>query len=320
MADANNNEEIKDYDFYSPKKFTKEELHILVDLHEFFARTLSTYFTSILRTFCAIEIIDIEEQRFYDFTNALPESALIGLIEIAPSDVRYEELNTIVNVSTDIGFFIVERLLGGPEEQNDEITREFTDVELSILTNIFAKMGSILQETWKSYIDNIVTLSGIETNSALVQTIAPKEVIVLVMCNVMLGNISKNMEICIPANALGDLIGEFTNKYMKRKQRKLDEETKANLVENVVDSDIDVRAVFAQTYMPVHQALNLRVDDVINLYIPTNSDVRIEIDNRPWFTGKLGIVRSNKAIKLQELIRENSEVDEEEFYEGRRSL
>lgn len=315
--DRSSGEEIVEYDFHSPKKFTKEELHILRDLHEGFARSLSTYFTGILRTFCAIEVLEIEEQRFYDFNNALPESALLSMIEIAPTDARYEELNTIVNVSKEIGFFIVERLLGGPEEQNSEINREFTDVELSMLTNIFSKMGIIMQDCWESYIHNTVTLSGIETNSALIQTIHPKEVVVLVMINVVLGNISQNMEICIPANALGDLIGEFTNKYMKRTQRKLDEETKANLVENIVDSDISVKAVLAQTLMPMHEALSLRVDDVLNLYIPTDSDVHVEINEKPWFTGKLGIVRSSKAIKLKELIRENSEVDEEEFYEGR---
>lgn len=313
-----NSDEIEKYDFHSPKKFTKEELHIIRDLHEGFARSLSTYFTGVLRTFCAIEVIDVEEQRYYDFHNALPERGLIGLVEITPEHVRYEELSTIINLSTDIGFFIVERLLGGPEEQNGDVDREFTDVELSILTNIFAKIGTLIQDSYGGYIRNNVSLTGIETNSALLQTIAPKEVIVLVMFDVMLGNISKNMEICIPANALGDLIGEFTNKYMKRSHRKLDEETKANLVDNVVDSDIPVKAVLAQTLMPVQDALNLQVNDVLNLYIPTNSDIFIEINDKPWFTGKLGIVRSNKAIKLKELILENSEVDEQEFYEGRR--
>lgn len=308
---------IEKYDFHSPKKFTKEELHILMDLHEVFARSLSTYFTGVLRTFCAIEVLDIEEQRFYDFTNALPEKALIGLVEIAPKETRYEELTTIINVSNDIGFFIVERLLGGAEELNNLAKREFTDVELSILTNIFDKMATILQDTWSSYLDNDVSLSGIETNSALIQSIPPKEVVVLVMFNVMIGNISENMEICIPANALGDLIGEFTNKYMRRKHRKLDDETKATLVENVVDSEIDVKAIFTNTVMPVHQAMNLRVDDVINFYIPTDSDVHIEINNSPWFTGKIGIVRANKAVKLKELILENAEIDEEEFYDGR---
>lgn len=314
----NNDDEIEMYDFHSPKKFTKEELHIIRDLHEGFARSLSTYFTGVLRTFCSIEVIDVEEQRYYDFQNALPERGLLAMVEITPEHVRYEELSTILNMSTDIGFFIVERLLGGPEEQSSDVDREFTDVELSILTNIFAKIGGLMQESWGGYINNTVTLSGIETNAALISSIPPKEVVVLVMFDVMLGTMSKNIEICIPANALGDLIGEFTNKYMRRSHRKLDEETKANLVENVVDSDISVKAIFAQTHMAVHEAMNLQVNDIINLYLPTDSEVFVEINERPWFTGKLGVVRASKAIKLQELILENSEVDEDEFYEGRR--
>ena len=57
---------VKVYDFRSPKKFTKEQLKTLESLYENFARILSSYFTSLLRIFCEIEVVQIEEQRFFE--------------------------------------------------------------------------------------------------------------------------------------------------------------------------------------------------------------------------------------------------------------
>ena len=57
---------IRDYDFKSPKKFTKEQLKALNGLHETLGRMLASYFSSLLRTVCEIEVLQVEEQRFYE--------------------------------------------------------------------------------------------------------------------------------------------------------------------------------------------------------------------------------------------------------------
>ena len=43
---------IKEYDFKSPKKFTKEQLKAMDGLHETFSRLLSSYLSGILRIGC----------------------------------------------------------------------------------------------------------------------------------------------------------------------------------------------------------------------------------------------------------------------------
>lgn len=305
---------VKEYDFNSPKKFTKEQLKVLEDLHESFSRLLSTYFTSILRTFCEIEVLAIEEQLYYDFNSALPDQALIGMIEIRPKEQRFEELNVIMNVTTDIGFFIVERLLGGADELEDAMTRNFTDLEASILTNIFSRIAGCMQDAWITYMDSDVTLSGLETNSRLMQSVPPKEVVVLVMLSIKLGNISGNIDICIPANALGDLFGSFNNKYQKSSKRKLDEETRNTLVYNIVDSDIEVKAVLSEFYLDVQELLQIQLNDIIPLNKAIDSDVCIKIDGEPWFEGKIGEVRQRKAIKLNHLISQDSNIEKRDFY------
>jgi flagellar motor switch protein FliM len=41
--------------------------------------------------FCEVSVLQIEEKRYFDYSNALPDSALIGMIDLKPQDNRYSE-------------------------------------------------------------------------------------------------------------------------------------------------------------------------------------------------------------------------------------
>ena len=82
---------IRKYDFKSPKKFTKEQLRTLDGLYENFSRMLSSFLSGILRQFCEVTVLSIEEQRFFEYNNALPDSALIGKIDLKPADKHYSD-------------------------------------------------------------------------------------------------------------------------------------------------------------------------------------------------------------------------------------
>ena len=104
---------IKEYDFKSPKKFTKEQLKAMDGLHETFSRLLSSYLSGILRIGCDVQDLQIDEERYYEYNNALPDTALIGIVGMDPEGEDYSEGTMIIDVSTTMGFYLVDRLLGG---------------------------------------------------------------------------------------------------------------------------------------------------------------------------------------------------------------
>lgn len=73
---------VKDYDFRTPKRFTKEQLKIVSSVYENYSRLLSSYLTSMLRLYVEVECVHIEEQRYNEFNNALPDSVMTGIGEI----------------------------------------------------------------------------------------------------------------------------------------------------------------------------------------------------------------------------------------------
>ena len=75
---AKEEEKVKEYDFRAPKKFTKEQIKVLDGIFENYARLLSSYLTGLLRLYCRVSLVNIEEQRYSEFNNALPDYVLMG--------------------------------------------------------------------------------------------------------------------------------------------------------------------------------------------------------------------------------------------------
>lgn len=308
-----NGKVVKEYDFKSPKKFTKEQLKLLEDLHENYSRILSTYFSGLLRMYCEVNVLQIEEQRYFEFSNALPEIALIAMVDIKPKDKRFEELSVIMDVSTQLGFFMIDRMLGG-SGAGYNISRVFTDLELAILKNMFQQMTFNMKKVWDNYIEVETELSGLETNARMLQALAPNEIVVIIILNIKVGDITGNINLCIPSTGLGDLINNFNSRYQKSSRRKLpdEEDIKKNLYENVIDSDLEIKAILHNLTLEVQDIMQLQVDDIIPLDKSIDSDICVTVDDIPWFDGRLGQVKKKKAVKLNHFIAQDLNIEKED--------
>ena len=299
---------IKEYDFRSPKKFTKEQLKSLNGLHENFARVLSSYFTSLLRDVCEVEVVQVEEERYFEFNNALPDSSLTGIIDFKPEDEHYEETSLLLDMSTSLGYLIVERMLGGTSHGGEVYIpqRDFTEIELTLLNSVFVQVTKYLQESWNSYVPVQTTLTSVETNARLLQAFAPQDVVVIVALSVKMDNYTGTITICLPAESIEEVVDSFKNRYSRTGKQQQDPEKEKEKREIIMDSikksDIEIKAVLDQFQMPLGEILQLQVQDVIALNKNINSDICVMIDNEPWYNAKLGVSKLKKSVKLIDVV------------------
>ena len=298
-------QKIKEYDFKSPKKFTKEQLKAMDGLYETFSRMLASYFSGLLRTVCEITVVQIEEQRYYEYNNALPDTALVGLVEMRPENKRYEGSTFIMDMSTSLGFYFSDKVLGGPGT-GFNLSRDYTDIEITILGNIIGKITERLQETWQNNLPIEAKLAEIQTNARLLQIFAPEDVVLIVILNVKLGNqVEGNLNICMPAEFLESVMHTFSLRYArpaKHQDRDKEEQKKRIILENVCESDMELRVIFDRFQLELRDIMSLQPDDVIPLAKRVDSDVLITVDQIPWFTAKLGQTKQKKAVRLNDIV------------------
>ncbi|WP_312643795.1 flagellar motor switch protein FliM [Hydrogenoanaerobacterium sp.] len=295
---------IKEYDFKSPKKFTKERLRTLESMHENLARSITSYFTSMLREYCEVSVLQIEEQRYFEYSNALPDIALVGLIDLNPLDPNISETTLTMDMSTTIGFFMIDRLLGGAGEGYN-LDREFTDIEKTILAYVYEKFAHYVEEAWGTSIDAKASFRGLETNSRLLQVNAQEDIVVIVVLNAKIRNVTGKISICIPATSLEEMSDSFSSKYT-RSTRKMDadkeKQRKQVIMNSIMHSDLELKARLHEFELGMHDVLQLQVGDIIPLNKNINSDIQVLVEDVPWFTAKLGKIKTRKAVKVNKFM------------------
>ncbi|MCI7232957.1 MAG: flagellar motor switch protein FliM, partial [Oscillospiraceae bacterium] len=152
IEEQGSEKKVKNYDFKTPKKFTKEQLKVIDSIFENYSRVLSSYLTGLMRLYCKVEVMQIEEQRYYEFNNALPDYVMMSLVNMGVHDEDVMETNCIMQISNPITFTIIDRLMGGLGTYS-EVNRDFTEIEMTLMQGIMEKMAQSLKSAWSQYID-----------------------------------------------------------------------------------------------------------------------------------------------------------------------
>lgn len=299
-------QKIKNYDFKMPKKFTKEQLKIIDGIFENYARVLSSYLTGLMRIFCKVEVLQIEEQLYYEFNNALPDYVMMSMINMGITDDDVMETSIIMQVSNQIAFTMMDRLMGG-EGSYFEQNRDFTEIEVGLFSTVLTKMAGLLKEPWGAYTDINPNVTMIETNARVMQSIPSDEVVILVVLEMEIKDVKNTITFCIPAINLESIMSKFGDRW-SRTTKKLDpkreKERRYSLLEAIKDSELTIDAVLGETKLDLYDVLTMQVNDIIPLSVPIDSNINVKIGKNLWFDGKLGIKNGKKAVKIDNIYKD----------------
>lgn len=100
------------YDFYSPKKFTKDKLRLLQDVFDKYTRIVVSQVNSMFRFGCEIQVSTIEEQRYYEFSNALKDTDILASLDLMLQGERVNK-PVLMHITLPIMLDFMDRMMGG---------------------------------------------------------------------------------------------------------------------------------------------------------------------------------------------------------------
>jgi flagellar motor switch protein FliM len=304
FKEENKDKKIKKYDFRRPDKFAKDQLRTLQIIHENFARLLNTFLSGYLRTLINIDVLSVEQLTYYEFSNSISDPAVLGIINFEPLNGQI-----IVDVSTDIAFTMIERVLGGSGRLIKE-NRGFTEIELTLLKRILIKINKLIVESWENIVALNPSLEKIETNSQFAQIVSPNEIIALVTLNVKIGEVEGMLNMCIPYYVLEPIIPKLSTRlWFSNNNKEVTCEEKDAIKFGLEKTYVNVRAVIGSTNISVGEFLDLQIGDVIQLDTKVNEDIKVIIGNQQKFYAKPGVRKNKVAIKITEFIEEGDDLD-----------
>lgn len=294
-----NEKPVKIYDFSRPSKFSNEHLRTLEIVFDHYCRLLSTHLPAYLRVSVQAEVVQSEAVIYSEFSNALSNPVLLGMIDFEPL-----EGNIIVELSDNLGYAIIDRMLGGagvPLEKK----REFTEIETVILERIFTIATNLLQDPWENVVKINPRFTRIETNSQFAQIISPNEMVALVTMNLKIGGVEGRMNMCIPYTCIEPVIDKLNTKYWYSTMQNKDEESYKEFLEiSISRANIPIRAVLGKSVISVNDYIHMQKGDIIKLDTFIEDELKIYVGNILKFTALPGLSSDSYAVKISSIIRE----------------
>ena len=289
----------KNYDFARPAKFSKEHLRTLEIIFEHYGRLMSTTMPAYLRKTVQVEIMNSEAVTYSEFSNALSNPVILGIVNFEPLNG-----NIIMELATNLGYAMIDRMLGGPGEPLER-NRDFSEIELLIIERIMTIAIELLREPWENVIDIHPHLERIETNSQFAQIISPSEMIAIVTINIKVGDVEGLMNVCLPYLTLEDVMDKLNTKYWYSNiQTKSEIVYKDTITDLINHAPMPVKAVLGNSVISVDDFINLQVGDIIRLDKGAEDELSVFIGNIEKFKALPGSSGENYAVQLTEIIRE----------------
>ena len=285
------------YDFSSPRKFTKDRIKMLNGIFDTYSRIINSRLNARLRANCEITVESIEEQRYYEFSNALTEGDVLALVKVTVKG-KEQDVPLLLYLSTPTALSMMDRLMGGEGEADASLPADYTytDIELQLYEDIVSDMVSVMGGSWENYIPIEFTYSKTDVNPTLSQIIGLDETVIIVDMKMQFTNITGRMSICLPGEVLTNIFAEISRENPARKLAA--EDKSEEIFDKLRDSSLEIVSILGETRLSLSDVYHLNVGDVIDLGCPKDSSVYLDIGGYHWFTGKIGTHKKNMAVKI----------------------
>ena len=291
--------QVKDYDFKRPAKFSKEHLRTLEIIYEHYGRLISTNLPLYLRKSVQTTVASSETVTFSEFSNALSNPVILGIIDFKPLNG-----NVIIELSPNLGFAMIDRMLGGPGLPLEK-NRDFSEIEMTILEKLVIICIQLMKEPWHNVLDINPILERIETNAQFAQVIAPSDMIAIVTMNIRIGDTEGFMNICLPYFTLEEVMDKLNTKYWFSTMQKEDSTDYGEHIESLIKRvDVPIKAVLGRSTISVNEFIGLQPGDVIRLNSTVDSELEIFVGNIKKFTALPGSSKDKYAVRVTTVERE----------------
>jgi flagellar motor switch protein FliM len=307
IEDETKEKKVKKYDFRRPDKFAKDQLRTLEIIHENFSRQLNNFLSGYLRTYIEVEVLSTQGMTYNEFSNSISNPAILGIINFAPLDGQI-----IIDVSYDIAFAMIERVLGGAgKNSNLKEARSLTEIEMVLLKNILMKFINLMRESWSNIIELKPKLENIETNSQFAQIVSPSESIALITFNLKVGDSEGMINICIPHFVIEPILPNLSSKlwFSGSMKKDITEPEYEALKMGIGKTSLEVKTVVGRTVVSVQEFLSLNIGDVLILSKEVEGELEVYVENDLKYYGRPGVSKNKLAVMITASAQE-----EDEFY------
>ena len=289
---------VRAYNFWSPNRFTKEQIRAVELLHEDLAERLTTSMPAVLRTDFRPRVVHIEQGRFDDFLKDLPPASLFHMISFVPLPGQL-----VLTISPNISAVLLEYQLGGKVENMPKV-HGLTEIDQSLMRGIVESMLNDIKTSWSKVTNVEPTLEDSTINHRWVQMMMGSDRMLMVTFEVNVHSITGTMTIYIPFTMIKPITGLLNPHILisGTRERKFSDETRQKVLANMYQVKLPFVVTLGRTELTLKELLELKAGDIVQLDTSVKDDLKVTVADRERFEVQIGKIGNRLAAQVTNIL------------------
>lgn len=299
---------ITTYDFKHPARVNKEQLRTLENLHDNFARLLSSTFSGAMRAVVDVDTAFVDQTTYAEFIMSLSNPSCSYQFTLGPTSGQ-----AIIDFAMPVVFAFVDRIFGGKGSSQGVEARQLTPIEIGVINRIVKRVIEDLEATWEPILRVEITDIELETNPEFMQITAASEIVILLAFEVNSTNASGLVSLCYPFFTLESILPRLGQQSYVRTNRMNQEEMRSANRSRLVKTKVPLRVELARGEATFRELHELQVGDIVRMESEIREPAVLYVNQQPKFIG----VPGRKGRKNAVLITRYIEPDDEYWFKNR---
>jgi flagellar motor switch protein FliM len=288
------------FDFRHPTFLSSAEWRRLRMEIDEFVESLAAVLSTYLRLDFTFQLSRLDTVTFSEFVGALPPATHLSLVKIEP--LRGISL---VEVRPDIGFGIVDRLLGGPGNPVS-LERNLTEMEVALMDQFVQIVLDEWCKQWFKYQELRTEILGHENNPKFLQSSSGDTILLAATLQTRMGECLGQIQLAFPYTTLEPVIKKLTLANPAPAAAPVPtpppaSTSRTNALLNDIPLTFTARwPIFKTT---TRELLGLKVGEMLELRPEGAEKIELCIGNQVKFRGRLGARQNKRAVQVTEICK-----------------
>ncbi len=285
------------YDLTSQEKIIRGRLPTLDIINQMFSRLFRNTFSTLMRRSVDVSTVSTDTIKFGDFLRSLPVPSSLHIFRMEP--LRGHGL---IVVESKLVFAVVDTFFGGSGEKEAKITgRDFSAIEIRMTKSVVLSVLDDLEKAWRPVHTVTTNFVRSEVNPQFAAIVPPTDIVLVILFEIEMENISGTLTICLPYAAIEPVIPKLKAQFQSE-EIEVDQVWVRRLRTELLTTEVELITELGTTQITPQELMGFKVGDTIILGNDVTDPLIMKVEQNPKFKGFPGVSRGNKAVQITEVI------------------
>lgn len=293
---------ITSYDFKHPARVNKDQLRTLSNLHDNFARLLSSTFSGAMRAVVDVDTAFVDQTTYAEFIMSLSNPSCSYQFTLGPTKGQ-----AIIDFAMPVVFAFIDRIFGGKGSSTGVDARQLSQIEMGVIAKIVKRVVEDLEATWEPILRVEISDIELETNPEFMQITAASEIVILLAFEFNSTNASGLVSLCYPFFTLESILPRLGQQtYVRQNRTNRDEQVRQNR-QRMKKTYMPMRAELARGTADFSDLQEIKVGDILPMETEIDDPTVIYVQDEPKFLGRPGRSGRKNAVQIIKSIDQANE-------------